>query len=128
MPAVIRMGEKLFKDEFYDDFSPKNNELLSTIRVPKNLLYLTDRLPKPHYESEVRRRNVSQNHAEIDERKNRGPPGNLPDIKKSKHHRNKHKYDTVNNNGEPNVAQSQALPNIGRENRAGRKIDSKQKE
>ena len=24
-------------------------ELLSTIRVPKNLLYLTDRLPKPHY-------------------------------------------------------------------------------
>jgi hypothetical protein len=24
---------------------------LSTIRVPKNLLYLTDRLPKPHYDS-----------------------------------------------------------------------------
>lgn len=24
--------------------------LLSTIRVPKNLLYLTDRLPKPNYD------------------------------------------------------------------------------
>ena len=45
------MGEQLFMDDFYDDVedSPKNNELLSTIRVPKNLLYLTDRLPKPTY-------------------------------------------------------------------------------
>lgn len=30
--------------------------LLSTIRVPKNLLYLTDRLPKPQYNSDERRR------------------------------------------------------------------------
>jgi len=30
--------------------------LLSTIRVPKNLLYLTDRLPKPQYDSDERRR------------------------------------------------------------------------
>ena len=58
MPAVVKMSEKLFKDLYFDDFTP-NNELLSTIRVPKNLLYLTDRLPKPHYDSEVRRRNVS---------------------------------------------------------------------
>ena len=28
------------------------NELLQTIRVPKNLLYLTDRLPKPKYDQE----------------------------------------------------------------------------
>ena len=54
----FKMSEKLFKDQYFDDFTP-NNELLSTIRVPKNLLYLTDRLPKPHYDSEVRRRNVS---------------------------------------------------------------------
>ena len=26
--------------------------LLSTIRVPKNLLYLTDRLPKPNYDAD----------------------------------------------------------------------------
>lgn len=52
MPAVVRMGEQLFLDEFYDgvDDSPLQNELLSTIRVPKNLLYLTDRLPKPSYD------------------------------------------------------------------------------
>lgn len=39
-------------DDFYDDNedSPLQNELLSTIRVPKNLLYLTDRLPKPSYD------------------------------------------------------------------------------
>ena len=51
MPAVRKMGERLFKD-FYDNFdSPQQNQLLSTIRVPKNLLYLTDRLPKPSYET-----------------------------------------------------------------------------
>jgi hypothetical protein len=49
MPAVVHMGEQLFMDDFYDhdDNSPLKSELLSTIRVPKNLLYLTDRLPKP---------------------------------------------------------------------------------
>ena len=30
--------------------------LLSTIRVPKNLLYLTDRLPKPAYDSDSHKR------------------------------------------------------------------------
>lgn len=48
LPAVKKMGEKIFKDSFYDDWEA-NAELLSTIRVPKNLLYLTDRLPKPMY-------------------------------------------------------------------------------
>lgn len=52
MPQVTRIGEKLFGENFYEggaDFE-LNQELLKTIRVPKNLLYLTDRLPKPHYE------------------------------------------------------------------------------
>lgn len=40
--------DKLFPhDEFYDS----QTSLLNTIRVPKNLLYLTDRLPKPTYNS-----------------------------------------------------------------------------
>lgn len=39
----------------FDDIDPKAN-LLSTIRVPKNLLYLTDRLPKPAYSSQERKR------------------------------------------------------------------------
>jgi len=49
MPAVKKMGERLFKD-FYEEDTEAKNQLLSTIRVPKNLLYLTDRLPKPSYE------------------------------------------------------------------------------
>lgn len=49
MPIIRKRIEKLFPstDEFYDSQS----SLLNTIRVPKNLLYLTDRLPKPSYES-----------------------------------------------------------------------------
>ena len=85
MPAVIRMGEKLFKDQFYEDFEPQQNQLLSTIRVPKNLLYLTDRLPKPNYDSAERR---AHNRSEETDNRKRGPSQNLPDIKKSKH-RNK---------------------------------------
>ena len=48
------MGEQLMMEDFHDDVfeSPIQNELLSTIRVPKNLLYLTDRLPKPSYEQD----------------------------------------------------------------------------
>lgn len=41
----------MFKDDYYEDTYVSKMELLSTIRVPKNLLYLTDRLPKPHYGS-----------------------------------------------------------------------------
>lgn len=60
MPAVIKMGEQLFMDDFYDDLEDSpNNELLSTIRVPKNLLYLTDRLPQPNYLADSRVRNRS---------------------------------------------------------------------
>jgi hypothetical protein len=44
------MGEKLFGNEYYERSIDPQQELLSTIRVPKNLLYLTDRLPKPHYD------------------------------------------------------------------------------
>jgi NIMA (never in mitosis gene a)-related kinase 1/4/5 len=51
IPGVKKMGERLFPD-FYEDESPRNNQLLSTIRVPKNLLYLTDRLPKPSYNND----------------------------------------------------------------------------
>jgi hypothetical protein len=66
MPAVIRMGEKLFEDGFYSEEIGANAELLSTIRVPKNLLYLTDRLPKPMYDSTEKMR-----HRSLDEEKKR---------------------------------------------------------
>lgn len=51
MQSIKRIGEKLFGTEFYSYSDGLQKELLSTIRVPKNLLYLTDRLPKPHYDS-----------------------------------------------------------------------------
>ena len=44
----------LFPDNDFDVEEPRI-DLLSTIRVPKNLLYLTDRLPKPNYNSESRK-------------------------------------------------------------------------
>lgn len=45
------MGEKLFGNEYYyHNHSDTQSEMLKTIRIPKNLLYLTDRLPKPSYE------------------------------------------------------------------------------
>ena len=79
MPSVVKMGEKLFHDDFYSEDSPRN-ELLSTIRVPKNLLYLTDRLPKPMYDSTEKLR-----HRSLDEEKKRRTtkdPENLPTISK----------------------------------------------
>ena len=52
MPIIKKRIDKIFPtDEFYDSHS----SLLNTIRVPKNLLYLTDRLPKPSYESPKKR-------------------------------------------------------------------------
>lgn len=53
MPIVRAKIQKLFPDDFHE-IDPQLN-LLSTIRVPKNLLYLTDRLPKPCYNSDERR-------------------------------------------------------------------------
>jgi hypothetical protein len=42
---------KLFGTESFDDsYQAGGMSLLNTIKVPKNLLYLTDRLPKPMYE------------------------------------------------------------------------------
>ena len=55
MPIVRKKMDKLFPRDSFDDTEPQMN-LLSTIRVPKNLLYLTDRLPKPMYDSDDRNR------------------------------------------------------------------------
>ena len=54
LSIVKKKIEKLFPEDF-EHVDPQMN-LLSTIRVPKNLLYLTDRLPKPCYDSADRRR------------------------------------------------------------------------
>jgi len=45
MPSVVKRVEVFFPEDYREEHS----ELLTTIRVPKSLLYLTDRLPKPNY-------------------------------------------------------------------------------
>lgn len=81
MPPVVRMGERLFNEEFYSDNEDVigQNQLLSTIRVPKNLLYLTDRLPKPSYASTGIR---NRSNDEEQKRRTQEPPDQkrLPDI------------------------------------------------
>lgn len=59
MPIVRKKMDKLFPRDSFDDSEPQMN-LLSTIRVPKNLLYLTDRLPKPMYDSDDRNRHEQE--------------------------------------------------------------------
>ena len=49
MPIVSKRVQKLFPDN--DLYPEEPNILLTTIKFPKNLLYLTDRLPKPRYVS-----------------------------------------------------------------------------
>lgn len=51
MPAVVRVGERIFSDYWEPSgLEQQPPEMLNTIRVPKNLLYLTERLPKPTYD------------------------------------------------------------------------------
>jgi hypothetical protein len=77
MPSVKKRIEKYFpSDPLYDSHSA----LLSTIRVPKNLLYLTDRLPKPNYDSNEKKRRMEE---EEKIRRRTHDPGSsmLPEIK-----------------------------------------------
>ena len=120
MPAVVHMGEQLFLDDFYDDIeeSPIHNELLSTIRVPKNLLYLTDRLPKPMYERSAKNRSVEE------ESKSRTVGASNQNLLPSIPRQNKNSSRQPGKNTNPpmtqrnddisngDVAQSQALPNL----------------
>lgn len=76
MKIIKKKIEKLFPDNDFDSLEPQPN-LLSTIRVPKNLLYLTDRLPKPNYGSESRK---MRNQDEIMRRRTYEASQTLPDI------------------------------------------------
>ena len=75
MPIVKKRIEKLFPEE---QFYGSQSNLLSTIRVPKNLLYLTDRLPKPNYDIDRKR---AMEEEERIRRKTHDAQSMLPDIK-----------------------------------------------
>lgn len=46
MPVIVKRLDERTLVEVVDE---KENILLNTIKVPKNIHYLTDRLPKPNY-------------------------------------------------------------------------------
>lgn len=48
-PYIIKRTDML--KSFQDDVQNENQNLLQTIRIPKNLLVLTERLPQPNYKT-----------------------------------------------------------------------------
>lgn len=112
MPIVRKRIEKLFpQDTFYESQS----SLLNTIRVPKNLLYLTDRLPKPSYNSPTHLKKMEEE--ERNRRKTHGGDGGaqmLPDIKNQKKAKQAiGERDHISNNPAPTGNQSGVGPHQG---------------
>ncbi len=50
MPIVVARVQKLFPEEDFE--TEGQNALITKIRVPRNIMYLSDRLPKPRYLTE----------------------------------------------------------------------------
>jgi NIMA (never in mitosis gene a)-related kinase len=80
MPLIRKKIEYIFPGDFLYE-THANMNLLSTIRVPKNLLYLTDRLPKPNYDNEERKRREKEE--KFRRRTYEGGNSMLPDINSS---------------------------------------------
>lgn len=57
MPSVMKRSEKFFPEEV---MTHKNTVMVNEIKVPKNLMYLTDKLPAPNYESRKVYKNKSE--------------------------------------------------------------------
>jgi hypothetical protein len=75
------MSQRLFKEDPFEEESQwENPELLSTIRVPRNLLYLTDKLPKPTYDSSSRKSLTKAQRSSNEKlsRRTQDPSGSLP--------------------------------------------------
>jgi NIMA (never in mitosis gene a)-related kinase len=55
LPFVQRACERIFGTQYQDEPGTFEHQpqMLQTIRVPKNLLYLTDQLPKPRYDNHI---------------------------------------------------------------------------
>ena len=67
--------------------------LLRTIRIPSNLLCLSDKLPEANYENPFKQRKLEFNRNKINTKGNTFPNSNLPDIKCI----NKTKNENINN-------------------------------
>jgi len=50
-PTFAKKFEKYFPDDHNAYYNEQQNILLKTIKFPKNLMYLSDRLPKQNYKN-----------------------------------------------------------------------------
>ena len=55
---IIQRRIEYFKS-FTGELESEDKALLQTIRIPKNLLFLSDKLPKPNYSKHMRAANIS---------------------------------------------------------------------
>lgn len=76
MPIALSKIEKLFPNENFEDIP--DNVLMSKIKIPKNILSLSDKLPKPRYVSDMKENPAEQSLPLI------STPGHIKQ-KKSKH-------------------------------------------
>ena len=74
LPQVRRISEQLFGvDTTMKEQRTEQIDLLQTIKVPKNLLYLTDRLPKPFYQEIPAAADEKKNETKERKRKSQKP-------------------------------------------------------
>lgn len=74
--------EELFPNDHFEN--SERNALLSTIRIPKNIMYLSDKLPRPSYQTMAQQDNVLRNTTKED-------VNHLPDIPEQKRPKQKKK-------------------------------------
>ncbi|EAR83720.2 plant dual-specificity MAP kinase kinase family domain protein (macronuclear) [Tetrahymena thermophila SB210] len=119
MPAVIkRMNDSLLTEV---DEAIQNN-LLNTIKIPKNLHYLTDRLPKPNYEplktKRIDKRRFLQTLAGYTDIPDRESPSPSPEqmkqlvLPKIPQQRKNHHSNKSNENVPPNNNPSSIINNV----------------
>ena len=62
---MVQKRIDFFKSHYNID-EPDDPQLLQTIKVPKNMLFLTEKLPKPNYEKIPTKKNLSFSNNEAD--------------------------------------------------------------
>jgi len=81
--------------------------LLQTIRIPKNLLFLSDKLPQPNYEKKPTRKH--NNNSFSDDTKNELPDININQKANISKRRNEKKSDNGENNNNKNKENSEEI-------------------
>lgn len=90
--------------EYFKNFTEENEDqsLLQTIRIPKNLLFLSDKLPQPNYE-----RPANKNHSFTKKNNN-----DLPDIRSLNIRKKMKRNESNKENPDVNEAEYRINPQI----------------